>query len=135
MRRLVKLAYAKREKLASAEANTLPLSSNGKKKKIKKSQTMTNVRVHRGTSTEQKVAHRLSVTMNQQKQVAETLHIRSFSLPKEKTPQVGDEPQNQQNQPNQHSNNNNNSNINHENEDNDHQQHQHRLLYNKHIHQ
>eukprot|EP00485_Elphidium_margaritaceum_P014516 CAMPEP_0202729938 /NCGR_PEP_ID=MMETSP1385-20130828/186386_1 /ASSEMBLY_ACC=CAM_ASM_000861 /TAXON_ID=933848 /ORGANISM="Elphidium margaritaceum" /LENGTH=830 /DNA_ID=CAMNT_0049396209 /DNA_START=216 /DNA_END=2709 /DNA_ORIENTATION=- len=50
---------------------------------------MTNVRVQRGVSTEQKVAHRLSVTMNNQRTV-DTLHIRSFSLPKEKTPQLTD---------------------------------------------
>ena len=101
MRRLVKLAYAKQEKMNPS--NTVQLSANGKKKHIQRGKTMTNVRVQRGTSTEQKVAHRLSVTMNQQKQAAESLHIRSFSLPKEKTPQLTDEQQQQQQEQQQQS--------------------------------
>ena len=81
------MAYAKQEKLNNQ--NTVPLSANGKKKHIQRGKTLTNVRVQRGTSTEQKVAHRLSVTMQQHN--PESLHIRSFSLPKEQTSQITDE--------------------------------------------
>merc|ERR1719410_1098378 len=64
-----------------------------KKNHIQRGKTMTNVRVQTGntTSTEQKVAHRLSITMNQQKKTTESLHIRSFSLPKTSHLMDGDE--------------------------------------------
>eukprot|EP01083_Nonionella_stella_P023601 65303_1 len=90
MRRLVKLAYAKQEKLNNTNSDFL--SSNAKKKHVQRGKTMTNVRVQDSASTEEKVAHRLSVTMNQPN-TAQSLHIRSFSLPKEKTPQIIEEQQ------------------------------------------
>jgi len=85
MRRLVKLAYAKQE-----QANSVETSRATSKARLKKGKTMTNVRVNQDHSTEEKVAHRLSISM--QKSVQDALHIRSFSLPKEKTPQLLEEP-------------------------------------------
>jgi len=83
MRRLVKLAHAKQEKLNNPSA--------AKKKHVVRGKTMTNVRVQRGSTTEQKVAHRLSVTTKKEGADGETLHIRSFSLPKEKTPALSEQ--------------------------------------------
>eukprot|EP01084_Bolivina_argentea_P234906 395434_1 len=90
MRRLVKLAYAKQEN-NQKQQETVFLSDNSQKNKhLARGKTLTDVRVQRGVSPEQKVAHRLSVTMQQQRKEAESLHIRSFSLPKEKTPLAPD---------------------------------------------
>eukprot|EP01083_Nonionella_stella_P239273 837588_1 len=114
MRRLVKLAYAKQEKLNAQQNGTISLSPKGKNKHVQRGKTMTNVRVQETASTEEKVAYRLSVTMNHQQKTAQSLHIRSFSLPKEKTPQIAEEhiEQIQINTDNDNNNNNNNNNNN-----------------------